>query len=259
MSACEEKMPRFFISASDISGDSAVIRGADVEHISRSLRMRMGEHICVCDSNEFEHDCVIEAFTRDSVTVRIVSSVKSRVESPCRITLFQALPKSDKLDFIIQKSTEIGVSRIVPFESEYCVAKAEQDSTREEKKLERRRRIALEAAKQCGRAVVPEVAPTVGFDEMLTLASDSVALFCYEGDGTVSIREKLESLCPREEYSGKRLNISIIIGSEGGFSSDEAERAAAAGMNLVGLGPRILRCETASSFVLACLAYHFEL
>ena len=251
-------MPRFFIDSSEIAGDIVVLRGPDAEHISRSLRMRLGEHICVCDTERVEHDCVIEAFTRDSVSARILSSEHSRSEPPCALTLCQALPKSDKLDFIIQKATELGCSRIIPFESEYCVTRLDSDAAREAKKLERRRRIALEAAKQCGRALIPRIEPTVRFGELLArLCGDR--FFCYEGDGTQSLRDALESAFPRGTPLDPTRSVTVIIGSEGGFSESEARLARDAGCKLVGLGPRILRCETAAVFALSCLAYHFEL
>lgn len=251
-------MPRFFIDSSEIAGDQIVLRGPDAEHISRSLRMRPGEHIVVCDTERIEYDCVIDAFTRDSVSVRILSSELSRSEPPVTVTLCQALPKSDKLDFIIQKATELGCSRVIPFESERCVTRIDSDAERENKKLERRRRIAHEAAKQCGRALIPCVEPPVRFEELLNFLRGSEILFCYEGDAAQTLREALERDFPRGG-DNLGLNIAVVVGSEGGFSENEARNARDAGARLVGLGPRILRCETAAVFALSGLAYHFEL
>ena len=251
-------MPRFFIDSSEIAGDQIVLRGADAEHISRSLRMRPGEHIVVCDTDRIEYNCVIEAFTKDSVSARILSSELSCSEPPVTLTLCQALPKKDKLDFIIQKATELGCSRVIPFESERCVTRIDSDAERENKKLERRRRIAHEAAKQCGRALIPCVEPPVRFEELLNFLRGSEILFCYEGDAAQTLREVLERDFPRGgNYVG--LDIAVVVGSEGGFSEDEARLWQNAGARLVGLGPRILRCETASIFALSGLAYHFEL
>ena len=196
-------------------------------------------------------------FKSDSVTAKIISSRKSDTEPPYTVRLFQALPKSDKLDVIIQKSVETGAHTIVPFESERCVARRDDDSRKEQKKLERRSRIALEAAKQCGRGTVPEVTLPISFREMLSKAAESeLVLFFYEGDDTVPLRRLLN-----EKYKDGEMpeSISVIIGSEGGFSLKEVEAARAAGFNICGLGRRILRCETAPSFVLACLTYNFEL
>ncbi len=250
-------MPRFFLSASNIIDGVFIIRGDDARHISRSLRMRTGEHITICDMQKIEYDCELTAFTADTVSARILSEKPSDTEPPYTIRLYQALPKSDKLDTIIQKAVESGATEIIPFESDRAVAKKETDVRKEQGKLERRARIALEAAKQCGRGIVPTVSPTLSFKQMLESASKSeLRLFFYEGDGTVSMRTLLS-----EQFEGrdKPQSISVIIGSEGGFSLGEVDAAKEAGFSLVGLGKRILRCETAPGFALACLAYQFEL
>ena len=250
-------MPRFFLSASNIADGLVTICGDDAVHISRSLRMRVGEHITVCDMQKNEYDCELTEFTPDSVTARIISSHKSDTEPPYTVRLFQALPKSDKLDVIIQKSVETGAHEIIPFESERCVVKKDSDSRKEQRKLDRRSRIALEAAKQCGRGTVPEVTLPISFGEMIRRAVQSeLVLFFYEGDGTVPLRKLLTEKYPDSEMPK---SISVIIGSEGGFSLKEVEKAREAGFNICGLGRRILRCETAPSFVLACLTYNFEL
>ena len=250
-------MPRFFLQASNIVGDTVTVCGDDAVHISRSLRMRVGEHITVCDMQKNEYDCELVGFSPDTVAARVVSSRKSDTEPPYTVRLYQALPKSDKLDTIIQKSVETGAHVIVPFESERCVVKADTDVRREEKKLERRKRIALEAAKQCGRGCIPDVTLPMKFRAMLEDAAKSeLVLFFYEGDGTVSLRSLLT-----DKYENGTIpeSISVIIGSEGGFSLAEVEAARAAGFDICGLGKRILRCETAPSFALACLTYNFEL
>ena len=171
-------------------------------------------------------------------------------ESPVRITLYMGYPKGDKLETVIQKAVELGVSRIVPFESSRCVKRPKQDKL--DKLLSRFARIAEEAAKQCGRARLAEVTAPVDFRTALLDAKKSeLCLFCYEGDGTRSLREVL---------SEKRAeSISVIVGCEGGFSLNEAKEAEAAGLTPVNLGPRILRCETAPSYVLSCISYAYEL
>lgn len=250
-------MPRFFLQASSIADGIVTVSGDDAVHISRSLRMRVGEHITVCDMQKNEYDCELVAFSGDTVSARVLSQKKSDTEPPYTVRLYQALPKSDKLDTIIQKSVETGAHVIIPFESERCVVRADNDGKREEKKLERRRRIALEAAKQCGRGCVPDVALPMRFADMLRDAADSdLKLFFYEGDGTESLRALLDRKC---QGGNLPQSISVIIGSEGGFSLSEVEAARRMGFDICGLGKRILRCETAPSFVLACLTYKFEL
>ena len=246
-------MPRFFVTSSQIDGHTVTILGEDAHHISRSLRQAAGERITVCDMSRTAYECELTDFLPDRVLARILSFAPADTEPPLRITLYQALPKGDKLDTVIQKAVECGVSRIVPFESERCVVRMKADS--EGRKTERRQRIATEAAKQCGRGVLPVVTETVSFDAMLEGAKTAKAvLFCYEGDGTVPIGQLLSglALAPGEE-------LALIIGSEGGFSQKEAGTAADRGFLMTGLGKRILRTETAPLFALACIACHCEL
>ncbi len=217
--------------------------------------MAVGEHITVCDMQSVEYDCVLQSFGEGEVEARILSSKASENEPPCYVKLYQALPKGDKLDTVIQKAVECGVSEIIPFESERCVVKLKPEA--EDKKTQRRNRISAEAAKQCGRSTIPVVSDTVSFDRMLSAARESeLCLFCYEGDGTKPLGEIL-----KENFSGARMpeSVSIVIGSEGGFSIGEAQKCIAAGMIPTGLGRRILRTETASGFVLSCIVCFSEL
>lgn len=246
-------MPRFFVTSTQIDGDTVTVLGEDAHHISRSLRLAAGEQITVCDMSRTEYLCELTAFLPDRVLAKILSSRPSETEPPIRLTLYQALPKGDKLDTVIQKAVECGACRIVPFESERCVVHVKAES--EERKTERRQRIASEAAKQCGRGVLPAVERTVSFDEMLRQAACADAVcFCYEGDETVPIGQLLSAHpVPR---GGE---LAVVIGSEGGFSLREAERAREIGFLMTGLGKRILRTETAPLFALACISCHYEL
>lgn len=249
-------MPRFFVRKDRIIDNNISIIGDDAHHIARSLRMAVGDEITVCDMQGNEYSCEIASFDDDKeVIAKILSQSSSENEPNIFITLYQALPKGDKLDTIIQKAVECGASKIVPFQSERCVVKIKSDA--EEKKRERRQRIAAEAAKQCGRSAIPEVRDSLSFKEALDLASDSdVILFCYEGDGTQSLKGVLKELFENENTPN---NISIFIGSEGGFSLKEVDLAKSKGAIMTGLGKRILRTETASGFVLACLVCFSEL
>ena len=251
-------MPRFFIRKEQITDNVITLRGDDAHHVARSLRMAVGQTITVCDMQGNEYSCRISGFDEDKeVYADVLEVVSSNNEPPCRIRLFQALSKGDKLDTVIQKAVECGVSEIIPFESERCVVRIKDDA--EERKTERRRRIAAEAAKQCGRSILPDVLPTVSFDEALRLASQSrVGLFCYEGDGTEQIGRVLDEYLICDE-NGNYPDVSVMIGSEGGFSLKEAERAKQAGMIPTGLGKRILRTETAPVFALSCIVCKVEL
>ena len=251
-------MPRFFIRQNCIEGDTVTVTGDDAHHIARSLRMAVGETVTVCDMQGNEYDCRITGFDEDvAVYAQIITSTHSDTEPPCRIHLFQALSKGDKLDTVIQKAVECGVYRIIPFESERCIVRVKEDA--EQRKTERRSRIAAEAAKQSGRSILPEVLPTVSFEEALRMATQSdVALFCYEGDGTEPIGRVLDKVMVRDA-NGKLPDVSVVIGSEGGFSLKEAKTAIDAGMIPTGLGKRILRTETAPVFALSCIICKTEL
>lgn len=243
-------MPRFFVQRSQINDGVVTIKGDDAHHISRSLRMAAGEYITVCDMQKNEYECCLEGFT-DVVTARIVSERHIDCEMPCRVHLFQGLPKGDKLDTVIQKAVECGVYDITPFECDRCIVKVKPDA--EANKTARRCRIALEAAKQSGRGIVPRVLPTCSFEQMLKRSSECDAVvFCYEGDGTVGLKTLLAEMKDCKD-------IALVIGPEGGFSLEEVDKVRNIGAKPAGLGGRILRTETAAMFALACMTYEFEL
>ena len=246
-------MPKFFVEPYQIIDDKVTLLGDDAKHISYALRMAKGEHITVCDKKEKEYECVLVAFEDGCVTAEILSERIAPGEPPLTIYLYQGLPKGDKLETVIQKAVECGVAEITPFESERCVAKVKLEA--EARKTERRNKIACEAAKQCGRGRLPVVNKTVSFKEAVDRASSAdLALICYEDEKKTTLKEVLTAAKQKGLTS-----VSIMIGSEGGFSASEVERANDKGIRSAGLGPRILRTETAPVFALGCLAYEFEL
>ena len=246
-------MPRFFVTASQIGArddgtKTVLIVGDDAAHIARSLRMKEGERVTVCDMARTEYDCVISS-VGETVTADVVSERMSASEPPYKATLYQALIKGDKFDTVVQKAVECGVCRVVPVLTDRCVVRLDKKECR--KKCARWQRIADEAAKQCGRGALVAVEDMMTYKEALAdAAKDELSLFCYEGEETVSLRDAI---------AGKRpATVSFFIGPEGGFTNAEAAAASSAGVTHVTLGRRILRTETASSFVLACLAYEME-
>ncbi|MBQ9784668.1 MAG: 16S rRNA (uracil(1498)-N(3))-methyltransferase [Clostridia bacterium] len=250
-------MPRFFVPKEQICDGTVTITGDDAHHISRALRMAAGEQITVCDMASAEYECELTDFLPDRVCARVLEEHPSHAEPPYRAHVFQALPKGDKLDSVIQKAVECGASELTTFESERCIVRLKGEN--ESKKVERRQRIALEAAKQSGRGIVPTVHPTLSFARAVEEAARAdVALFCYEGKDTEPLPAVLKR-CRARVGQGSIPSVSIVIGSEGGFSPTEAEAAKRAGLVPVGLGKRILRTETAASFALACLVYEFEM
>lgn len=244
-------MPRFFVSKSDIADTTVTITGADAHHLSYSLRMAVGDPLSVLDGEGWEYLCRLSFTDGKRAEAQILERRAAAGESPVRVHLFQGYPKSDKLEFIIQKAVELGACAVTPFESTFCVKRPKSDKV--DAKRERHARIATEAAKQCGRGILPTVYAPLSFDEMLKkAASYPLALFCYEGEGTESIKTVLSAHPDVRE-------IAVIVGSEGGFSEKEAAAAKAAGLVMTGLGARILRCETAPLCVLSAISYAYEL
>ena len=244
-------MPRFFIKPDAICENLITIEGDDAFHIARSLRMAVGDSITVADSKGYEYNCELRKIRDDICECEIREKRISNAESPVDITLFMAYPKGDKLELVIQQAVELGANKIVPFESSRCIKKPREDKA--EKQGARLSRIAEEASKQCGRARLTAVCAPIGFKEMLSEAKKAdLPLFCYEGAGTVSLKEIID-----KNQDAK--SISVIVGCEGGFSESEAQEAKNAGLISVNLGPRILRCETAPLYALAAISYKFEL
>lgn len=224
-------MPRFFV---ENAGEEAVtLTGENARHAGRSLRMKAGESLTVVCGGK-EYDCVITGFSDSEVYCSVINRHRCESEPLTRLTLFQAMPKGDKAEFIVQKAVELGVSEIVFVMTGRCVSRPDEKSFA--KRRERLMKISLEAAKQCGRGIVPEIRGIISFDEMLeNIEGFDKALMCYEKGG--------ESLSAAGINKGDR--IALVIGSEGGFEQSEADRFKAAGGTLTGLGRRILRCETA--------------
>ncbi len=249
-------MPRFFVCPSDICDGQVVLTGENAHHAAYSLRLAPGDRIRVCDHRSV-YLCELTAFDSESATARVIDETPIDSEPPFVAHLYQALPKGDKLDTVIQKAVECGVSSVTPFESSRCVVRLKPEA--EARKTERRVRIAEEAAKQCGRGIIPTVHPTVDFSTMLDAAATAdLVLFCYEGAET----RPLPLILGQDSLwtpSDRIPHIAIIVGSEGGFSPEEAAAARDRGFAMTGLGRRILRTETASGFVLACLSYALEL
>lgn len=225
-------MPRFFIDS--VSGDSAVITGEDAAHISRSLRMKEGEHLVLCDGRGMDYTCRIHEFSGGNVHVTVESSERSKSEPEMRITLFQGLPKGDKMDLIVQKSVELGVHEIVPVLTDRCVARPDAASAR--KKRERWQKIAHEAAKQSGRGVIPAVHAVCSLQEAAQKAKElETSLVFYEGGGG----KIAEHVCSNMKSA------AVFVGPEGGFEEAEVELLKVHGSKQTTLGPRILRTETA--------------
>lgn len=237
-------MPRFFTDALRFDEDikQAVIDGEDGRHISRSLRMRIGEALTVSDGSGYDYDGEIEEISGDVVTVRLLAQYKNQSEPTLRVTLYPGMPKGDKLELVVQKATEMGACGITPVLTDRSVSRPDAKSAA--KKQDRLQRIALEAAKQSGRGAVPQVGTMTSFKEAVQNAKGTKILF-YEGGGL-----PLSKCLPTGETEA-----SIFIGPEGGFAPEEVEFAKENGVITATLGPRILRTETAPLAALSILMY----
>ena len=237
-------MHRFFAAADCIGEDIISIVGDDVKHISKVLRLRTGDEITICDSCGWDYVCAIEDISPTQVEARILSKSPNKAESPLHITVYQGLPKSDKMDYIVQKCVELGAVSIVPVATARAVVKLHD----EEKKRTRWQKIAAEAAKQCGRGIIPTVGSVADFNEVIdSLEADALNILPYENEDNRRLRDALVG------YTGDKIN--IIIGPEGGFDPAEISAAEQKGIHIVTLGPRILRTETAPIAAISAVMY----
>ena len=237
-------MHRFFTT--EIQSDTAVVRGDDVKHIAKVLRLRAGDAVQLCDGNGRECDAVIESIASDAVTFRTESWRSAKSEPAAKVTLFQCLPKAGKMETIIQKCVELGAFGFVPVQSERCVVVLKPPY---EGRIERWQRVSEEAAKQSRRGIVPKVSLPVSLDKLDFSGFDTV-LVAFENERTVSLKAALREACGSQ--------IAIVIGPEGGFSDAEIETLTQKGARSVSLGTRILRTETAGMAMLAQIMYEVE-
>ncbi len=241
-------MARFFVSKENIYNDIITITGNDVNHIKNVLRLKPGDQIDICDGSSNDYIAVIEALEKNEVKTKILDRIGNQNESEIKVMLFQGIPKSDKMDTIIQKNVELGIHSIYPVITDRTVVKIDR-GTSAVKKTERWQRIALEAAKQCQRGIVPSVGNMLSFKEALKTAVNNSELSIIP-----CLREKDNTM--RRVINNRSLkSVSVFIGPEGGFSDEEADLAEKSGVVPVTLGPRVLRTETAGFVVLSLIMY----
>lgn len=244
-------MHHFFVTPAQVSGEKVYIEGSDVNHICNVLRMKKGEKLQISDGNNKKYVCQIDEITNEKVFLHIIEEKIGNTELPSKIYLFQGLPKSDKMELIVQKSVELGVYEIIPVSTKRAVVKL--DAKKARKKVERWNSIAEGGAKQSGRTVIPKVREVMTYKEALTYAKTlDIVLVPYElADGM----NKTKEIIGRIE---KGQSIGIFIGPEGGFEKEEVEQAMETGAEPITLGKRILRTETAGLTILSILMYHLE-
>lgn len=247
-------MHRFFVPEENRTEKEIVIQGDDVNHIRNVLRMTKGERVMISCGKGVDYECEIFGISETEIRLEIKEEKQAVSELPVKITLFQALPKKDKMELVIQKAVELGAASIVPVKTKRCVVKL--DAKKEDKKLTRWRTIAESAAKQSGRGILPEVTAVKSFTEALAMANEmDYVMIPYEL--CEGMKESVHSFTEASQIR-KGGRIGIFIGPEGGFERGEVEKAVEQGAKPISLGQRILRTETAGLATLSILMFLIE-
>jgi len=239
-------MHRFQVKPEDISGAVLLLRGTEAHHLTKVLRLGPGEEVLAFDNSGLEYRVRVEQITQEEVVCAVLERYLPRSEPPLDVFLLQGLPKADKMELIIQKNTELGIRGIFPLRTSRAVVQLEGKKALD--RVERWQKIAAEAAKQCGRSRVPSIAPIEGLDKALRLLPEGTMLLAaYEGEKVQGLAEELKA------WAGGP--VGIVIGPEGGFSTQEIGFLKENGARSVSLGPRILRTETAGLAALTMVLY----
>lgn len=245
-------MHRFYVTTDQIKGDHITITGSDFNHIKNVLRMKQGDEIVICNGQGKDCYCIIDKVSEGVITAKIESEKDTGTELKQKITLFQGMPKKDKMELIIQKAVELGVYEIIPVMTKRVVVKLE-DKKKEDKKLERWQSIAEEAAKQSGRGIIPKVRPVQSYKEAIASAKQlGMGIVPYENASGMGKTKDLMSSMSKYD------SIGVFIGPEGGFEESEIELALQNQIHPITLGKRILRTETAGLAVLSMMVLMLE-
>lgn len=240
-------MARFFVPKKNLRNNRGVLEGPELAHLRRVLRLVPGDRVTVFDDSGWEHDAVIRKLSSEQGELEILSSYETDRESSLEMTLAMGLTKGEKMDFVVEKATELGVQTIVPFTSAFSVPKL--DAGKVAARHARWQKIALSAVKQCGRARVPAVLPLCDFATLVGAErAETLKLFFWE-------KEQHQSLQHAHEKNAEAKSVLLAIGPEGGFRAEEAELARARGFEPIHLGRRILRAETAAVAALSLVQF----
>lgn len=247
-------MPKFFVGNNQIINDTIYIKDKDVNHIKKVLRKNIEDEITICDENtKQDYLCKITNIEENEITCKIIKELETNVESNIEVSIFQGLPKADKMELIIQKSVELGVHDITPIEMKRCVVKLQgKDKT---KKIERWQKISEVAAKQCGRNYIPKINNIENLKEISEKIKDyDVVLVAYEEEKENTLKNELELL----KKDNDNIKIAVVIGPEGGIDKEEIEVLKRNEAKIITLGKRILRTETVALNVLSIIMYELE-
>jgi len=244
-------MQKFFIKSEQIKDDKIKIIGTDVNHITNVLRLKKEDEIQICDEDTTNNYIAeILEYDKEKVICKILEKIDSKVESNVNITVYQGLPKADKMELIIQKTTEIGVKTIIPVSMERCIVKLIPKD--EEKKIDRWQKIAEVAAKQSKRDIIPKIEKVQRLEKVCAdINGYDLFIVAYEDEERLTLKEVL-----RENNKAK--NIAVLIGPEGGIDSKEIDKLKQNGAIVVTLGNRILRTETAPIVISSNIIYELE-
>ena len=243
----------FYVKNNQVNDETISILGDDVKHIRNVLRHKIGDELEVCDESEVRYLTKIKDFQESEILLDILEQTEKNTELPVRIDLYQGLPKSDKMDLIVQKTTELGISSVIPVITDRVIVKLEKGN--ENKKIERWNKIAIEAAKQSGRQRVPVVENVVNLEKIVeNLSKYDIVIVPFECEKDSTLKNILKNVKNKIE------NIAVVIGPEGGFSEKDIETLEkVSNVAKVSLGKRILRTETAGLATIAMLLYEYEL
>lgn len=250
-------MPKFFVKDEQIKKDEIIILGQDVNHIKKVLRAKQGDELQICNSQNGENFlCEIQDLEKDNIICKIKQKIKEHVESNIDITVFQGLPKSDKMEYIIQKSVELGVHDITPVEMKRCVVKLDEKD--KIKKIARWQKISEVAAKQCGRDIIPKINNVINIQNICNLIPKfDILLVAYENERKNALKENLIK-CKDHYSENKKIKIGVVIGPEGGLEEKDVELLKDNGAKIITLGKRILRTETVALSILSIIMYELE-
>lgn len=251
-------MPKFFVENNQIKNDTIYIKDKDVNHIKKVLRKNIEDEITICNENtKQDYLCKITNIEENEITCKILKELETNVESNIEVSIFQGLPKADKMELIIQKSVELGVHDITPIEMKRCVVKLkEKDKT---KKIERWQKISEVAAKQCGRNYIPKINNIENLKEISEKIKDyDSVLVAYEEEKENTLKDELKLLKKDIKENNEKIKIAIVIGPEGGIDKEEINALEKNGAKIITLGKRILRTETVALNVLSIIMYELE-
>lgn len=246
-------MQKFFVEENQIENDKINIIGEDVKHISNVLRMQKGEQILIGSKETLEtYLTEIEQIEKEKVVAKIIEKLDTQTESNVEIDLYQGLPKADKMELIIQKTTEIGISKVIPVDMVRCIVKLDEKDAK--KKIERWQKVAEGAAKQSKRSKIPEIKNKIKIKDLENIISQYDAfIVAYEEENEITLKQELKKLREQEKYK-----IGILVGPEGGITKEEIEKLTSYNAKVVTLGKRILRTETAPIVLTSNIIYELE-